>query len=474
MKTFPFLFSSCFRRCHCIKVRTCSLESLETRALLSVSAGAFPLPTAEAASTIVTTVSDIVNSADGLISLREAISYAGNGGVVTFSPSMNEKIFSLTQGQNTIDADVAVDASALNQGITINGNADIDGNGFVGPGDYAILSSHWFAVEGGANWDASCDIDDDGFIGPGDLSYISVNWFKSVDDPDFVNPSRAAALPDGNTAVQLQTASSENMPEVLLTLSAVSEPTEDCQILKTGLRNFGDFYYLPADEIPESTRAAVVNANPFYLEVWVTDNGSKGEFLSSLQFQLNYDPSQVISVELEDIYAGEYALAEFDFYDRAQTCIKDVQVTWLFSPSQNWDLIKPITTGENAWLLARFTVLLDTSCDTTPAIAVSGVTDPVSPFVSGYYYVRTGDTVSVPESKIETVDLPSYSRFLAHSPDIDGNGVISTGDWGLLFDAWHTMPGDDGWNEECDITGDGYIDDDDLSWLVDNWFQAWP
>lgn len=756
IKTFPSLFSSRFRRCRCVKTKTCSLESLETRALLSVSAGAFPLPTAETASTIVTTVSDIVNSTDGLISLREAISYAGNGGVVTFNPSMNGKIFSLTQGQVTIDAGVTIDASALSGGITINGNgdrlfvnnaafsltnvslingraiaggailnnselsltdctfhdnaagmvggaiynwegnvnlvncsfyaneaangasiwnyegalsglncqffqntakdkggavgigsgvalfsnslfvlnsavnyyggalysigelylnnctvadnfaglfgggiygdgssaslnvynsivaansagdsdsdiatfdsstpcrgyyslssyadwtvhvetaiyepglalfnaaaagdytlaadspainqgnsryavdpqdnplstdllgktriingqvdmgayeygiehpADIDGDGFVGPGDYAILSSHWFAVEGGANWDVSCDIDDDGFIGPGDLSYISANWFKSVDDPDFVNPSRAAALPEGNSAVQSLTASSENMPEVLLMLAAVSEPTEDCQILKTGLRNFGDFYYLPADKVPESTRTAVVNANPFYLEVWVTDNGGKGEFLSSLQFQLNYNPSQVISVELENIYAGKYTLAESDFYDGTQTCIKDVQVTWLFTPSQNWDLIKPITTGENAWLLARFTVLLDTSCDTTPAIAVSGVTDPVSPFVSGYYYVRTGDTVSVPESKIETVDLPSYSRFLAHSPDIDGNGVISTGDWGLLFDAWHTMPGDDGWNEECDITGDGYIDDDDLSWLVDNWFQAWP
>ena len=117
MKTFPFLFSSCFRRCHCIKARTCSLESLETRALLSVSAGAFPLPTAEAASTIVTTVSDIVNSTDGLISLREAISYAGNGGVVTFSPSMNENIFSLTQGQITIDADVAVDASVFRSNV---------------------------------------------------------------------------------------------------------------------------------------------------------------------------------------------------------------------------------------------------------------------------------------------------------------------------------------------------------------------
>ena len=71
-----------------------------------------------------TTVSDIVNSTDGLISLREAISYAGNGGVVTFSPSMNGKIFSLTQGQITIDAGVAIDASALSGGITINGNGN--------------------------------------------------------------------------------------------------------------------------------------------------------------------------------------------------------------------------------------------------------------------------------------------------------------------------------------------------------------
>ncbi len=59
---------------------------------------------------------------------------------------------------------------------------DIDGDGFVGPGDNALLSQAWFSAEGSANWNPACDVDGDGFVGPGDLSYVSQTWFKSRDD----------------------------------------------------------------------------------------------------------------------------------------------------------------------------------------------------------------------------------------------------------------------------------------------------
>ena len=58
---------------------------------------------------------------------------------------------------------------------------DIDGDGFIGPGDYSLLSSAWFSTAGGANWNPACDVDGDGFAGPGDLSYLSGVWFQSKD-----------------------------------------------------------------------------------------------------------------------------------------------------------------------------------------------------------------------------------------------------------------------------------------------------
>ena len=354
---------------------------------------------------------------------------------------------------------------------------DLDGDGMVGPGDYALLSSHWLASADGEGWNPICDIDADGEVGPGDLAYIRANWLKSVEDSDFVNPPSAAPLTvEASDAFRfsvdegLVQQTSRVDSEVILSLAALSEPTDDYYVLRTGTRNFGTFYYLPNDEVPISTREAVVGNNEFYLELWVSDLNANGDFISSVQIQLDYDPDQVISLELEDIYAGKYTLSEFQYYDADQVCLKAVQVAWLFSATQDWSLLQPITSGENSWLLARFTVSIDSSSETTPMISVSGITTPVSPFVSGYYYVRTGEADPLDDDLIESVGVPSYSRLWVHSPDIDGNGIVSTGDWGLLLCAWQTSPGDDAWNEYCDINGDDYVDEADLAWLVDNWF----
>ncbi len=436
------------------------LETLENRVLLAVSPlGADPLPASESASMMVADSTGIIDSAGGLISLCGTVLEAESGNS-TFS----------------CGAPLALSGS-IDEG---HSPVDLDGDGFIGPGDYSVLSSHWFASEGGESWDASCDIDGDGFIGSGDLSYISINWLKSVDDPEFVSPAAAEVLP-GETISAAKAAetdpnpsSVQGEPEVFITLSAVSQPTEEVQTLKTGTRNFGTFYYLSNDDVPATTREAVVGSDSFYLEVWISDAAAEGKFISSIQVQLDYDPEQVVSLEVEDIYAGKYTLSEFQFYDTLQSCVKAFQVAWLFSESQDLSLLEPITGGENAWLLARFTVTVDTSLETTPPITVSGVTEPVSPFVSGYYYVRTGEPEPVDNSLIESAGVPAYSRLWAQTPDIDGNGVISTGDWALLLDAWNTSPGDEAWNENCDITGDKYIDGDDLIWLTDNWLETWP
>lgn len=65
---------------------------------------------------------------------------------------------------------------------------DLDGDGFIGPGDFAILSAAWFTMEGDDNWDPRCDVDGDGFVGPGDYSFVSINWFKMTDEDDIVYP----------------------------------------------------------------------------------------------------------------------------------------------------------------------------------------------------------------------------------------------------------------------------------------------
>ena len=65
---------------------------------------------------------------------------------------------------------------------------DIDGDGFIGTGDYSYLSAAWHSSPGDPNWNPDADIDRDGFIGTGDYSWLSVNWHLYTDDPNFQCP----------------------------------------------------------------------------------------------------------------------------------------------------------------------------------------------------------------------------------------------------------------------------------------------
>lgn len=73
---------------------------------------------------------------------------------------------------------------------------DVDGDGFIGPGDSSHLSYSWFSVEGDSDWRYHCDVDGDGFIGPGDRSYLSANWFAIVGVDPIVNPPVQSPLAD--------------------------------------------------------------------------------------------------------------------------------------------------------------------------------------------------------------------------------------------------------------------------------------
>ncbi|MBO7726767.1 MAG: hypothetical protein J6S40_09920, partial [Thermoguttaceae bacterium] len=75
----------------------------------------------ETPSTVVTTPLDILDEFDGLVSLREAISYAETGGTITFDTSLANKTITLAGAELTIDKSLTIDASSIG-GISIDGN----------------------------------------------------------------------------------------------------------------------------------------------------------------------------------------------------------------------------------------------------------------------------------------------------------------------------------------------------------------
>ncbi len=85
-----------------------------------VDIGAYEFQKApEAPSTVVTTTLDVANPFDGLISLREAISYAERGGTVTFDDSLAGGTITLDGTELQVGRGIKIDASSIG-GITID------------------------------------------------------------------------------------------------------------------------------------------------------------------------------------------------------------------------------------------------------------------------------------------------------------------------------------------------------------------
>jgi len=69
---------------------------------------------------------------------------------------------------------------------------DLDGDGSVGPGDFAYFPPCWMQCHMDAGWTTyDCgrlDFDGNGCVGVGDFAYFASAWMKSCDDPTVILP----------------------------------------------------------------------------------------------------------------------------------------------------------------------------------------------------------------------------------------------------------------------------------------------
>lgn len=212
MKIMTHFFHSKKNRTRPIRPRSVRFEQLESRELLAVTAGSMPdtaaLCAAEQPGTFPLStgltrlaaprISSVASSgrSSHLVSWTEVenasayrLSYSRDGaswqtletsgtsaeiGGLVCGDSMRYRVCAVGSGSD-IDSDWSTVSSLCVCPV------DIDGDGFVGPGDFAVVSAAWFSNPAAASWNPACDIDGDGFVGPGDLSYLSSAWFRSSD-----------------------------------------------------------------------------------------------------------------------------------------------------------------------------------------------------------------------------------------------------------------------------------------------------
>ena len=129
---------------------------------------------------------------------------------LTYGETYYVRVRALGDNVNWTNSDFSATVSSLLCPV------DIDGDGFIGPGDYSILSNRWFTSEGNADWDERCDIDGDGFVGPGDRSFISANWFKTTNSGTIVYPPALAVAVASDDIFDLLDAELEEILEEMI------------------------------------------------------------------------------------------------------------------------------------------------------------------------------------------------------------------------------------------------------------------
>ena len=102
------------------------VQSWSGEAIVDIGAYEYQLVSsrdAETASTTVTTLLDLVDDTDGLISLREAILYAEDGETIHFAETLAGGTISLSESALTVEKQLEIDASALDGGVILDGNS---------------------------------------------------------------------------------------------------------------------------------------------------------------------------------------------------------------------------------------------------------------------------------------------------------------------------------------------------------------
>ncbi len=102
---------------------------------------------------------------------------------------------------------------------------DVDGDDFVGPGDFSFIPPCWLRTDLEPQWNLfSCDQVDfncDGVVDPGDFSFFVTGWLKDCDDPTILFP----AIPCGPSPQFLPPADKK-----LLNYFGLPHPDEDSDI----------------------------------------------------------------------------------------------------------------------------------------------------------------------------------------------------------------------------------------------------
>ena len=456
---------------------------------------------AEAPSTVVTTILDVTNLLDNLISLREAISYAESGDTITFDASIAGKTITLNGSELKIESAVSIDASSIG-GMTI----DADGKSRVfnvsgGTVDAPVVLIG-LTITGGDN----CD-DAGGIYNMGKLSLVSCtvagnrsSWSGGICNCDGSRLTLTNCIVTGNIG-ETKGGGIDNGGTLTLTNCTVAGNRAPWG---GGIYNYYatmSLYNTIVAQNSSSGSGDDIISDGYGSEVYGYNTLSSFTSWPSSQGCLTYDSSKPL---FTDAANGDYSLAENsqaidkgnnDYVETETDLAGNARIVngivdlgayeYQSGGGQTEPLIAPsITTGSNRvyvsyganrhqiqWSAVEnasgYELAYSADGNSWTSVFAAGTSAVVTGLTYGaamQYRVRALGTGSYTDS-----DWSAVKTFSVCPMDINGDGDISGGDRTQLANSWLSEEGEDEFRYYCDITGDGDIGGADRAFLSNNW-----
>ncbi|MBR2694870.1 MAG: hypothetical protein IKE69_11730, partial [Thermoguttaceae bacterium] len=453
----------------------------------------------EGSSIVVTTLDDIVNNYDRLISLREAIGYAREGDTITFAPELAGGTITLKGSQLEITKGIGIDASGI-------GGMTIDANG----------KSRVFSVTGG-NTDQ-----------PAELIALVITGGNAEIGGGIYSLSDALYLL--NTTVSLNAANSDgggiynDKGVLILTNSVVSNNSAGYD----GGGVYNDRGTATLQNVTVAGNAADHGGGVF------NRNSSEAILLNTIVAE-NVSYGTDSNVVNQGTMRAYHALSTFSGWTSGDQCILYDPLRPLFTDSQVLDYTlaagsQAINVGNNDYVttdtdMAGNPRIVDAIVD-LGAFELQGNVQLPAPTIltgKGNYYVSYGANrhiitwnansnasgyelaysengglswISIETSENKAVvtgltygkdvmyrvralgeglylcsDWSAAKSFNVCPMDINGDGDISNPDRALLSRAWLAEEGDSRYQFYCDLDGDGDIANRDRLTLSVNWLM---
>ena len=199
-----------------------------------------------------------------------------------------------------------------------------------------------------------------------------------------------------------------------------------------------------------TSASSIVTGSEFYVEVWTKDVDGSANGITGGDLDFSFNTANIRGGAIN--HGGIYTTLTGGTVSNTTGMVTDLSGN--VSPGNNSE-------GVSQWVRLGYVPLQATSQGTAAFTASPGTDE----------FARANDG-AIPWTSVQLNKTPLSVAITGSIYDLDNNGLIGNGDYGLFSTDWHATPTSANWNGgRSDFDHSGLVGNGDYSWFSANWHK---